>query len=84
MSKYDSMSIEKLEEEKTRLSAEKDKILAEQLKIVAAMESKTAEKTAREKVEGMTNAEKKLVPQILEEAGGIGSSEAVGEPGTDK
>ena len=82
MSKYDDMTLAQLEKKNREFSAEREEILEEQKLIVAAMEEKTAEESARKKVEAMSPAEKKVAAQVLG-VQSIESEEEVGEPGAE-
>ena len=78
---YENMSVEQLEKENQKLMQKRVDIKTEQLKIVAILEKKVDEKKVKEKIDSMTDKEKKIAVQVLGEAGGIKSEEKVGEPG---
>ena len=80
---YDTMTLPELEKEKQELDKKRVGIKAEQLKICAVIEKKVDEKKVKEKIDSMTDKEKKIATQILSGAGAIASEEAVGTPGTE-
>jgi len=65
MPNYNNMTLAQLEKKKTELSMKRDEILEEQKAIAEAIETKTAEESAKVKVEDMSPAEKKKAAQIL-------------------
>ena len=73
---YEKMSIEELEKLKQGLRAEQLKIKDEMRKIARVLDSRTVEREAKKKVEGMSNAEKDALRQVLSPKG-IESEESV-------
>jgi len=77
---YEAMTLPELEKEKQELDKKRVDIKAEQLKLCAVLEKRVDEKKVKEKIEAMTDKEKKIATQILS-AKAIVSEEEVGKPG---
>lgn len=81
MPNYEEMSLEQLDKKHLELREKRFEIKAEQVKLNAVREKLVDEKNVREKIEAMSDKEKKIATQILSNAGAIVSEEKVGAPG---
>jgi len=68
MANYDSLSIEQLEAELTRLHNEQKRIGAEKKAVAAALDHKLIERSANEKLAAMSPAEREALLQALQSA----------------
>ena len=83
MPDYESMTNDQLEAENQRLWETRVEAKKEQLKIKKILDERYAKEEVRKKVEGMSDAEKAELKQVLSNVGGIKSEAEVGEPGAE-
>lgn len=74
---YETMTVDQLEAELQRLTAERAKLRGEALKVQAVLDQKYAAMRAAILLESMSDAEKAALAQAVSGAGGIASGEQV-------
>lgn len=80
MSKYESMTIEKLDAELTRLHTEQKRILAEKKAVARVLDAKLSEQSALAKLAALSDSERAALRQVLM-AKSVESESVVGAPG---
>ena len=74
---YATMTVDQLEAELQRLTAERAKLRSEALQVQAVLDQKYAAMRAAILLESMSDAEKAALAQAISGAGGIASQESV-------
>lgn len=74
---YETMTVDQLEAEMQRITAERAKLRAEALQVQAALDKQYVAMRAAILLEGMSDADKAALAQAINGAGGIASGEQV-------